>query len=152
MSRDLKKLVLDAHVRLFDQRDVSVLETFHPDFKEHSPLVAGNADGLAKLVEDAGERLSYENARVLGDGDLVGLHGRFTGLADEDLVGFDLYRVADGKIIEHWDGLVPVAAPNASGRTQLDGPVSTEGDHDEDANRARIVEFFTTTLIEGGAA
>ncbi|WP_080793575.1 nuclear transport factor 2 family protein [Corynebacterium pacaense] len=144
-----RELVLSAHTTLFDARDTSVLDTaFHPDFIEHSPLVAGGAAGLATLVDEAGEALSYTNVRVLADADLVALHGRYTGLDDTDLIGFDLYRVADGLLIEHWDGLVPVAAPNASGRTQLDGPTDTSTG-DPEANRALVTEFFTAALING---
>lgn len=146
---DNKDLVLKAHLRLFDKRDITVLNEFHPDFIEHSPLVAGDAEGLALLVQEAGDALTYTNSRVLGNGDLVALHGRFTGLDETDLVGFDLYRVEEGKIIEHWDGLVPIAEANASGRTQLDGPVDTSGDFDIEKNRDYITTFFTESLIEG---
>lgn len=143
-------LVLDVHTRLFDSHDTSVLETHFADgFVEHSPLVAGDRDGLRKLVEEAGDGLTYTNARVLVDGDLVALHGKFTGLDESDLVGFDIYRVADGRLAEHWDNLVPAAEPNISGRTQLDGPTEVDSSADAEANRARVVEFFEKTLIGG---
>lgn len=143
-------MVLDAHNRLFDQRDTSVIaDFFADDFIEHSPLVADGLRGLASLVEEAGESLTYTNVRILGDGDLVALHGRYTGLDETDLVGFDIYRVANGKIAEHWDGLVPIAEPNASGRTQLDGPTTVLSGQDIEANRALVIEFFTRTLLGG---
>ena len=146
---DNKELVLRSHLRLFEHHDIEVLDEFHPDFVEHSPLVSGNAAGLAALVQEAGDDLSYTNARVLGDADLVALHGHYTGLDETDLIGFDLYRIEDGKIIEHWDGLVPAAAPNSSGRTQLDGPVDTAGESDVEGNREFITAFFTESLING---
>lgn len=142
------QLVLDAHTALFDRGEVSVLDTaFSPDFVEHSPLVAGDRDSLRVMVTEAGEGLGYANARVLSDGDLVALHGRFTGLDATDLVGFDIYRVAGGKLVEHWDSLVPLAQPNASGRTQLDGPTRVDEQVDSEKSRRIVTEFFEETLI-----
>ena len=88
--------------------------------------------------------MRHEAVRVLADGDLVAIHGRFIGLAETPLVGFDIYRVAQGCIVEHWDGLVPEAPPNASGHTQLDGTIGP-GQGDAEANRAFITRFFTET-------
>lgn len=64
-------------------------------------------------------------------------------------MGFDIYRVRDGKIVEHWDGLVPEAAPNVSGRTQLDGPMEVISTGQELQNRQLVTSFFEKALIEG---
>ncbi|OTA20288.1 polyketide cyclase [Xenorhabdus beddingii] len=147
-NRSSRDWVLHAHHGLFTHRDVGTLERyFAPNFIEHSPLVKEGLAGLRELVLTHPE-LHHETYRVLQDGDLVAIHGRFTGLDDQPLVGFDLYRVADGLIVEHWDGLVPESAPNASGRTQLDGPTETDPGHDREKNRERVVNFFTRALIE----
>ncbi|MGO3363062.1 MAG: nuclear transport factor 2 family protein [Corynebacterium sp.] len=148
MSGSHGQFVLDAHTALFDRGDVGVLETaFAEDFIEHSPLVADDRAGLRKMVEEAGDAIGYTNARVLADGDFVALHGRFTGLDETDLIGFDIYRVADGKLTEHWDSLVPVSEPNASGRTQLDGPTEVDSFADSETSRDFITRYFTETLI-----
>lgn len=144
-----RDLVARAHHELFTLRDTSAIDRhFAPDFIEHSPLVADGLQGLRELVENS-PKLKHEPVRVLADGDLIAIHGRFTGLDGQPLVGFDIYRVHDGKIAEHWDGLVPEAAPNASGRTQLDGPTEPGEGHDVERNRHYITEYFTQTLIEG---
>lgn len=148
-SHSNRELVARAHHELFTLRDTSTLErNFAPDFIEHSPLVANGLQGLRELVQNSPD-LKHEPVRVLADGDLVAIHGRFTGLDAQPLIGFDIYRVRAGKIAEHWDGLVPEAAPNASGRTQLDGPTEPGANHDAEKNRAYISEYFTKTLIEG---
>jgi hypothetical protein len=38
------------------------------------------------------------------------------------MVAFDVFRVAEGKLAEHWDALTPQVAMTASGRTQIEGP------------------------------
>lgn len=145
----LRNLVLRAHHELFTEHDMSAFDRyFSSDFVTHSLQDKNSFSDLRKLVE-AHPGLCHETHRVLQDGDLIAIHGRFTGLGEQSLIGFDLYRVTDDKIIEHWDGLVPEATPNASGRTQLDGPTEPGTGHDCEKNRALVTEFFTRTLIEG---
>lgn len=147
---DIGSLVLEIHTKLFHEHDTSVLESHFADgFIEHSPLVAGDRSGLKALVDEAGDGLKYTNVRVIEDGDLVALHGKFEGLDEHDLVGFDIYRVENGKLAEHWDNLVPAAPPNESGHTQLDGPTDVDSNADTEANRALVTEFFKKTLIGG---
>ncbi len=148
-KQDMKALVSKAHHQLFTLRDSSALDLyFSTDFIEHSPLVADGLAGLKQLVADC-PNLKHEAVRVLAEGDLVAIHGRFEGLDSVPLVGFDIYRVRDGKIVEHWDGLVPEAAPNVSGRTQLDGPMEVISTGQELQNRQLVTGFFEKALIEG---
>ena len=145
----LRERVARAHHELFTLRDTGALDRyFSPRFIEHSPLVKNGLEGLYRLVHEH-PHLQHEARRVLVDGDLVAIHGRYTGLGDHPLVGFDIYRVSDNRIVEHWDGLVREAPANASGRTQLDGPTQPRKDQDVDENRARVLGFFSRALIEG---
>ncbi|KKO80594.1 MULTISPECIES: nuclear transport factor 2 family protein [unclassified Corynebacterium] len=146
----LGNFVLEVHTALFDGHDTSVLDKhFADNFVEHSPLIANDAEGLKKFVTDLGEGLKYTNARVIADeaNGLVALHGRFDGIEDEPFVGFDIYRVEGDKIVEHWDNLVPLAEPNASGRTQLDGATEIGDESLTEQNREFVIEFFTRSLI-----
>jgi predicted SnoaL-like aldol condensation-catalyzing enzyme len=48
--------------------------------------------------------LRYEHALVVVDGDLVVLHGRFSGLGlPVNWIAVDIVRVQDGLLAEHWD-------------------------------------------------
>ena len=40
---------------------------------------------------------------AVADGDLVMVHGRYTGWGPNPMVAVDIFRVADGKVVEHWD-------------------------------------------------
>jgi predicted SnoaL-like aldol condensation-catalyzing enzyme len=54
---------------------------------------------------------------VAAEGDLVMIHGRYTGWRPKPMVAVDIFRVADDKVVEHWDVLqeeVP-AAESANG-------------------------------------
>jgi predicted SnoaL-like aldol condensation-catalyzing enzyme len=147
---DIKEIVTTATGQLFGDRDPSAVDRWvTPDYRQHSSLAADGPEALRALVGGLPAAFRYEPARVLADGDLVALHGTYHGFGPEPLVAFDIFRVADGKLAEHWDALTPVVSPTASGRTQTDGPtLVTEPDRTE-ANRALVTEFANKVLIGG---
>ena len=56
--------------------------------------------------------------------DLVMVHGRYTGWGPKPLVAVDIFRVKDGKVVEHWDVMqeeVP-ADQTASGNPMFTAP------------------------------
>jgi hypothetical protein len=40
---------------------------------------------------------------AVADGDLVMVNGRYTGWGAKPMVAVDIFRVKDGKVVEHWD-------------------------------------------------
>jgi predicted SnoaL-like aldol condensation-catalyzing enzyme len=113
-----KELVLKAAGELFGDKDPSAVDRWVADnYRQHSSLAADGPDALRGLVATLPEGFRYEGARVIADGDLVGLHGTYFGFGPVPLVAFDLFRVADGKIVEHWDVITPVPAelPHGNG-------------------------------------
>lgn len=60
-----------------------------------------------------------------------------------------MFRVAEGRIIEHWDAFAVGAGPNASGRTALDGATSVEDVALGPQNEALVLGFLDEVLIGG---
>src|SRR4029077_1617456 len=88
--------------------------------------------------------------RTLEDGEFVLLHSKYLGLGGHPtpLISFDLFRFADGKIVEHWGDQEPEALPNPSGRSQIDGPtVVTDRDRTEE-NRALVRQFKEIVTVQ----
>lgn len=80
---------------------------FHGDgYVQHNPRVADGLSGLAMALEAmarSGIHMKYERVhRVLGEGDfvLVASEGWF---ANNHVAFYDLFRVQDDRIVEHWD-------------------------------------------------
>ena len=73
---------------------------------QHNPQIADGLSGLGAALTamaDKGIAMKYDRIhRVLGEGDfvLVASEGSFAG---EHTAFYDLFRVQDGKIAEHWD-------------------------------------------------
>ena len=48
---------------------------------------------------------TYEPGMVVAEGDLVMIHGRHSGWRPKPVIAVDIFRVKDGKLVEHWDGM-----------------------------------------------
>lgn len=64
-------------------------------------------------------------------------------------VFFDLFRFADGLIVEQWGFSDKADLPNLSGHTQNDGPTEVQTDQDSAANKMLIQDYYEVVHIEG---
>ena len=97
-----KALVLEFTKQVRQEGDLSKIEQFVAlDLVEHAgPIKAGSA-GLADWIgsDEAG---AYEMLfQLIGQGDFVVTYGK-RHARGKDIAVFDLYRIAGGKIAEHW--------------------------------------------------
>jgi predicted SnoaL-like aldol condensation-catalyzing enzyme len=147
-TMDNKQIVVTAAGQLFGDRDPSAVDRWvSPMYVQHSSLAADGPEAVRELVTNLPEGFRYEPARVLADGDLVALHGTYHGFGPEPLVAFDIFRVEDGKLAEHWDALTPVVVKTASGRSQTDGPTEVTEPGATEASRAVVSEFVQRVLV-----
>ncbi|WIV52957.1 nuclear transport factor 2 family protein [Amycolatopsis nalaikhensis] len=145
-----KDLVLQAAGELFGKKDPSAVDRWvAADYTQHSSLAGDGPEALRALVASLPDGFRYEGARVVADGDLVALHGTYHGFGPTPLVAFDLFRVQDGKLAEHWDALVPLVPQTVSGRSQTDGPTRIADLDKTEANRALVAEFAEKVLRGG---
>lgn len=123
-ARDLKveeanrKLVVEFYDRFFNKHDIAAASVVADEYRQHNPEVP---DGKKPFVsfftgffKDNGQSRA-EIVRSSTDGDLVWLHVHATnGTEDRGQAVVDIFRVKDGKIVEHWDVIqaVPKEAAN----------------------------------------
>jgi predicted SnoaL-like aldol condensation-catalyzing enzyme len=128
-------------------------ELLAPDYIQHNTGVPTGAAPVLEFIpalEESG--ISVTTHRTITDGDLVAMHNTYENadaFGAPTLVAFDVFRIEDGKVAEHWDNLQPPAEPNASGRTMTDGPVEVTDLDRTEANKALVAEFSQTVLIGG---
>lgn len=116
-----KELVLTFWQEFFNGKDLSAVDRYisEDEYIQHNP---GVLDGREIFKEVFGglfqgdlKNAEFKVVHVVAEDDLVGIHNLVT-VSDEDpgTVGFDLFRVKEGKIVEHWDVLqpMPTDAPN----------------------------------------
>jgi predicted SnoaL-like aldol condensation-catalyzing enzyme len=100
-----KALVLEAFDTLFNVRDYAAAERFwSPDYIQHSAHIAPGRDGLFNLIKSLPPTLKYEPGTIVAEGDIVIVHGRFSGFrAPANWIAADILRVQNGILVEHWD-------------------------------------------------
>jgi len=145
-----KDIVLTAASQLFGDKDPSAVDRWiAPAYVQHSSLAADGPEGVRHLVSNLPADFRYDLHRVIADGDLVALHGTYHGFGPDPLVAFDVFRVADGKLAEHWDALTPRVATTVSGRTQTDGATEVTDLEATEANRTLVAGLVETVLKAG---
>lgn len=81
-------------------------------YLQHNPAVADGLSGLGKALEGMAKQgisMVYNTThKVLGEGNFVLAISEGT-LGDAPTSYYDLFRVADGKIVEHWDVIETIA-------------------------------------------
>ena len=100
-----KALVLEAFDTLFNKRDYVAAERYwSPTYIQHSAHIAAGRDGLFNLIKSIPATLKYESGMIVADGDLVIVHGRFSGFGQPvNWIAADIVRIKDGNLVEHWD-------------------------------------------------
>jgi predicted SnoaL-like aldol condensation-catalyzing enzyme len=100
-----KALVLDAFDVLFNKRDYAAAERYwSPNYIQHSAHIEPGREGLFNLIKSIPPTLKYESDMIVADGDLVIVHGRFSGHGQPaNWITADIVRIEDGLLAEHWD-------------------------------------------------
>jgi predicted SnoaL-like aldol condensation-catalyzing enzyme len=100
-----KALVLEAFDVLFNKRDYEAAERYwSPHYIQHSAHIEPGREGLFNLIKSVPPTLKYESDMIVADGDLVIVHGRFSGHGQPaNWVAADIVRIEDGVLAEHWD-------------------------------------------------
>jgi predicted SnoaL-like aldol condensation-catalyzing enzyme len=119
-----KALVLAGIRGVFIERDPTVLDRlFSDDYRQHNPQIPNGRAAIKALLANLSRDFKYEPGLVMADGDYVSIHGRYVGWGPKPMIAVDIFRVADGRIAEHWDVLqeeVP-ASQSANGNSMFIG-------------------------------
>jgi predicted SnoaL-like aldol condensation-catalyzing enzyme len=114
------RAVIEDFVELFyRRRDVRAAFERHvaPDYIQHNPGIADGRDAAITALEPkfSSPGFSTDIKLVLVDGDhaAIHLHARRAPGERGGAVA-DLYRLAGGRIVEHWDVLQPVPESSAN--------------------------------------
>jgi predicted SnoaL-like aldol condensation-catalyzing enzyme len=101
-----------------------VNQHFDQGYIQHNPKVPNGRDAIPALISQLTKGFRYEPGMIIAEDNLVMIHGRYTGWGPKPMVGVDIFRVVDGKLVEHWDVLqeeVPDSA-TASGNPMFSRP------------------------------
>jgi len=116
-ATDANKALVLAGIRgVFIDRDPTVLDRlFSDDYRQHNPQIPNGTAAIKALLASLSADFKYEPGLVVAEGDYV-----TTAFVrpEKDAAGetyyatwFDLYRIENGKIAEHWDPMLKTDRP-----------------------------------------
>ena len=104
--------------------------------------------GSVAYLASASVKTTVNNVRAFEDGDKVFLQTIYNFAGAGEQVAFDIFRFDEnGLIAEQWDNLAAKAAPNPSGRTQIDGTMELK-DLDKTEENRKLVENFLVDVMQ----
>ncbi|EOL8938463.1 nuclear transport factor 2 family protein [Cronobacter dublinensis] len=112
--------VITFYDRFFNQHDTAAADVVADDYRQHNPDVPDGKAPFVNYFSGFFRDNPQSRAKVIrsaADGDLVWLQVHSTnGSHDRGQAVLDIFRVKDGKIVEHWDIIqdVPEKAANAN--------------------------------------
>lgn len=148
-SKEILKQAMDALFQDFSEAQMRRL--FSESYIQHNPNVPTGLDpviGLLPLLKKA--NFGYTTHRMLEDGDLLLTHTTYHNASifgADTVVAFDLWRMENGKVAEHWDCIIPWHAETASGRSQVDGITEVSDLEHTSENKALVRSFVADVLI-----
>lgn len=120
-----KKIAVAFLTMIFNEHKVE--EAFQlysvPDYKQHNPFAATGAkaaiDFLGPYLKQNSEART-DIVRVIAEGDLVAIHNNPKANAkDRGRAVVDIFRLANGKVVEHWDVVQDIPEKSANSNTMF---------------------------------
>jgi predicted SnoaL-like aldol condensation-catalyzing enzyme len=114
-----KKIVLDFYEKGLNQKDFDAAAThFGPRYIQHNPGAPDGIEGFKALIALRKEKFpnaKSEIRRAFAEGDYVILHVHGVREPGERGVAIvDIFRLENGKIVEHWDVVQPIPEKTAN--------------------------------------
>ena len=153
-AENLKPLALKAQAAFFkDFSETDVRKYFKANYIQHNPHVPTGIEpvvGFLPALKKQG--VTVRNHRILQDGNFIIFHSTYDNaqsFGGKEMVAFDVWRMEDGKVAEHWDGLQPMARANQSGRTMVDGETKIVDLAKTAENKKLVRDFYREAFVEG---
>ena len=120
-----KQTVVSYYTLAFNDKrpEEAVAKYIGSRYIQHNPQAPDGPDAFVQFVKAFTEQfpqLHVEVKRVIGEGDLVMTHSLLTtSPEDRGTAAADIFRLEDGKVVEHWDVLQPIPETAANDNTMF---------------------------------
>lgn len=112
-----KAVVREYVKQVLQEGGINKLDNFvAEDLVQHGPLIGAGRKGLTAWLESEAAGKYEFLFNIFGQGDFAVTYGK-RHAAGKDVAVFDLYRVADGKIVEMWENTEEISPREKWGNT-----------------------------------
>ena len=120
-----KRIVREYYELAFNDRkpEEAVQKYMGSYYRQHNPQAADGAEPFINFVHYFAQTfpgLHLDIKRLIAEGDLVVTHSHMTRHeGDRGMAVVDIFRLEDGKIVEHWDVLQEIPETAANNNTMF---------------------------------
>lgn len=119
-----KETVIAFYDAAINDKDFEAASAYLGDkYIQHNPLAADGPEGLKAFLDFAKANMStfkVEFKRVFADGDYVIVHAHAQATpGDRGSAVMDIFRLENGKVVEHWDVIQPIPETAANDNTMF---------------------------------
>jgi predicted SnoaL-like aldol condensation-catalyzing enzyme len=119
-----RQVVLDFYEQFFNLHDLTAADRYISDnYRQHNPNVPDGRQPFVAAFQKIFAQLPQRHSqivRAVTEGDIVVLHVKLTkGTDDRGTAVVDIFRLQDGKIVEHWDVQQPIPEKRANENTMF---------------------------------
>jgi len=151
---NLKSIAKSAQDAFFtDYNTEGIKKYFKTNYIQHNPHVPTGIEpviGFLPVLKEG--KTTYTNHRLIQDGEFIIFHNSYhnaEALGAKELIAFDIWRMQDGMVAEHWDAVTPKVTETASGRSQTDGPTEVI-DVEKISENKHLIKSFMRDVLMGG--
>ncbi|HTV79591.1 MAG TPA: nuclear transport factor 2 family protein [Steroidobacteraceae bacterium] len=121
-ARRNKEFIRAYYELALNRKDFAAARAYiGPYYRQHSIYGADGPEGLGAFVEWAKvnlPQLHVDFVRIIADGDYVLMHNRGNNSPGTKAV-VDIFRIENGKVVEHWDVLQDVPETSKNDNTMF---------------------------------
>jgi predicted SnoaL-like aldol condensation-catalyzing enzyme len=150
MSEQVQKQQVTDLLKGLETGQAPSLGYINPEkYIQHNLAARDGLQGLEEfLAQVPPNTVKVNTVRIFQDGNHVFAHSEYDFFGPK--AGFDIFRIEDGKIVEHWDNLQEIpAAPTANGHSMTDGPTDASDLERTQENKEFVRRFVEDILVNG---
>jgi len=119
-----KDLVRRFYQEVFLKGDIAAAKNYlSKDYRQHNPMVPTGQQGFIDFFTSFAKQapgMKLDVKRMIADPEFVVVHSLMTmGPSDRGAAVVDIFRMKDGKIVEHWDVTQPIPEQMAHSNTMF---------------------------------